>query len=167
MGELRGLLNTSVNMMALTATATKQTRKDICKSLAMVNPTMILKSPEKSNIVYKVFHKECSMEETFASLTEELRKNRKNTDKTIIFCRTYEDTSHIYLYFKSMLGNEMTDPIGYPDVSKFRMIDMFTACTTSDVKEKIIKSFVVPDSRLRIIVATVAFGMGMDCPNVR
>ena len=112
MGELRGLLNTSVNMMALTATATKQTRKDICKSLAMVNPTMILKSPEKSNIVYKVFHKECSMEETFASLTEELRKNRKNTDKTIIFCRTYEDTSHIYLYFKSMLGNEMTDPIG-------------------------------------------------------
>ena len=76
------------------------------------------------------------MEETFASLTEELRKNRKNTDKTIIFCRTYKDTSHIYLYFKNMLGNEMTDPIGYPDVSKFRMIDMFTACTTSDVKER-------------------------------
>ena len=31
----------------------------------------------------------------------------------------------------------------YLYVSKFRMIDMFIASTTSDVKEKIIKSFVV------------------------
>jgi len=57
LGEMRGLLNTSVNVMALTATATKQTRKDLCKPLCLLNPVMILESPEKSNIVYSVLKK--------------------------------------------------------------------------------------------------------------
>jgi len=153
--------------MALTATATKVTRKDVCKSLALKHPELILQSPEKSNIIYKVLRRgDTSMEETFAPFTEELRRNRRGTDKTIIFCRTYEDTSHIYLYFKDMLKHEMTDPVGYHDVSKFRMIDMFSATTPLNVKEWIVKSFVNPYSRLRIVVSTVAFGMGIDCPNI-
>ena len=164
---MRGLLDTSVNVMAMTATATKQTRKDICKSLGLVKPVMIIRSPEKQNIVYKVTRKIADIEETFASLVEELSKNRRNTNKTIIFCRTYEDTDHIYLFFKSMLGKEMMDPIGYPDISRFRLIDMFTACTSVDVKEDIVKSFTQPEGRFRLIVATVAFGMGMDCSNVQ
>ena len=164
---MRGLLDTSVNVMAMTATATKQTRKDICKSLGLVKPVMIIRSPEKPNIVYKVTRKIADIEETFASLVEELSKNRRNTNKTIIFCRAYEDTDHIYLFFKNMLGKEMMDPIGYPDISRFRLMDMFTACTSVDVKENIVKSFTQPEGRLRIIVATVAFGMGMDCSNVQ
>ena len=167
LGEMRGLLNTSVNVMALTATATKQTRKDLCKSLCLLNPVMILESPEKSNIVYAVLKKVADIEETFVSLAEEIRKNRRSTDKTIIFCRMYEETSHIHLYLKSVLGEEMTDPIGYPDVSQFRLINRFTACTTPDVKYCIVKSFAQWNGRLRVIVATVAFGMGKDCPNIR
>ena len=164
---MRGLLDTSVNIMAMTATATKQTRNDICESLGLVKPAMIIRSPEKPNIVYKVTRKTADIEETFAFLVEEISKNRRNTSKTIIFCRTYDDTDHIYLFFKSMLGKEMTDPIGYPDISRFRLVDMFSACTSVDVKEDIVKSFAKPEGRLRIIVATVAFGMGMDCSNVR
>jgi len=164
---MRGLLDTSVNIMAITATATKQTRKDICKSLGLVKPAMIIRSPEKPNIMYEVTRKIADIEETFVSLVEEISKNRRNTSKTIIFCRTYDDTDHIYLFFKSMLGKEMTDPIGYPDISRFRLVDMFTACTSVDVKEDIVKSFAKPKGRLRIIVVTVAFGMGMDCSNVQ
>ena len=35
----------------------------------------------------------------------------------------------------------MTDPIGSRDLSVFRMVDMFIACTTPDVKDSILESF--------------------------
>lgn len=44
---------------------------------------------------------------------------------------------------------------------------MFTSCTTSGVKNKIIESFTKEESTLRKVCATIAFGMGIDCPNVR
>lgn len=163
---MRGLLKTNVNIMASTATATKETRKYICKSLGLVKPIIIFKSPEKCNIVSSVTLENSTIEEIFAPMVEELRKNRRNTQKTIIFCRTYENTSHVYLYFKSVLDKEMTDPVGYPDISRFRLCDMFTACTTTDVKDWILKSFTLPNGKLRIVVATVAFGMGLDCLNI-
>ena len=73
----------------------------------------------------------------------------------------------IYLFLKSRHGAEITEPIGAVDFARFRLVDMFTACTTATVKRTILELFCKSDSNLRIIVATVAFGMGLDCPNVR
>ena len=39
------------------------------------------------------------------------------------------------------------------------------SCTEEYVKEQIIKLF-SEDSQLRVVIATVAFGMGIDCCNV-
>ena len=56
---------------------------------------------------------------------------------------------------------------GAPDVARFRLVDMFTACTEKNVKDTIIHNFVQTDSPLRVVIATVAFGMGLDSPNIR
>jgi len=83
------------------------------QSLCLLNPVMILESPEKSKIVYSVLKKVADIEETFSPLAKEIKKKHRSTEKKLM----NDDTSHIYLYLKSILREEMTDPIGYPDVS--------------------------------------------------
>ena len=143
--------------MALTATATEQTRKDICKLLGMLKPSMIVKSPDKPNIVYCVSEKMFDVDETFIPILEELRLKRSSMDKTIIFCRSYDQCCEVFLFFKHQLGKEIIDPLISPDLARFRLIDMFTACTTKTVKESIINSFSDINGKLRIVVATIAF----------
>ena len=60
----------------------------------------------------------------------------------------------------------MTKPPGFSDLACFRMVDMFTACTRMDLKKSILCSFVQPTHYLRIIIATVAFGMGINTRTV-
>ena len=66
--------------------------------------------------------------------------------RVIIFCKTYKSVISIYKFFKHSLGEYFTDPIGAP---KNKLIEQFTK-----------------QSSLRVVIATIAFGMGIDCPNV-
>ena len=152
--------------MALTATATKPTRSYVCDKLGMVKPFVLSHRPSKPNLKYVVCKKGPSLEEDFAPLVEEIRQKREHMERTIIFCRTYDGCAHIYMYLERRLGKEATDPIGAPNLARFRLVDMFTACTTKGVKETILSQFCT-DSQLRVVVATIAFGMGLDCPDVR
>ena len=167
LGEVRSLIPKGVKVMALTATATQATRKSICKSLGLVKPVIVSASPDKPNIKYSVCLNPEGLEETFALVADELQLHRQHTDRTIIFCRTYDSCAEIYLFMKARLRKEMTNPIGAPDKSVYRMLDMYTSCTRPDVKESILSAFLDPNSHLHIVVATMAFGMGLDCPNVR
>lgn len=45
-------------------------------------------------------------------------------------------------------------------------MDMFTSVTDKSIKDEIIERF-TKQSQLRIVVATVAFGLGINCPDVR
>ena len=138
------------------------------KLLKMVHPKVVSVSPNKPNIKYSVLVNAHSLEETFAPLVEEIRAKRMAMDRTIVFCRTYDQCARIYMFMVNRLGKEVTEPIGVClDLPQFRMIDMFTTCTHPAVKESILSSVPCEDSRLRIIIATIAFGMGLDCPNIR
>ena len=44
---------------------------------------------------------------------------------------------------------------------------MFASCVDEEVKSQIITSFTSDQYPLRLVVTTVAFGMGLDCPGVR
>lgn len=100
-------------------------------------------------------------------LSQELVKYRTKTPKTVIFCRSLQQCADMYLTFTRILGSEITEPPGMPtDILEFRMVDIFTAASTTDMRELILKEFSKTESTLRLIVASSAFGLGVDCPDI-
>ena len=71
---MRSLIPEKVRVMALTATATRSSRQDICKILQLVKPAIVAISPNKPNIKYAVKANPGTLEETFANLVEELQQ---------------------------------------------------------------------------------------------
>ena len=131
----------------------------------MNSPALIALSPYRANIFYTV-QPYLVLEELATSLADELKSDVIDTPKTIIFCRKLEDTALLYMTLKQNLGYYFTYPAGYPDVQQFRLVDMYTRACRTEFKEAIIRSFTLSQSVLRIVLATTAFGMGIDCPNI-
>lgn len=100
----------------------------------MMHAVTVYEPPNRPNIKYNVSGNPGELEETFEPLAEEIRKFRTHTDKVIIFGRTYESFGRIYMYIKSRLGKESTEPIGAPDLARFRLVYIFSACTHPKVK---------------------------------
>ncbi len=71
----------------------------------------------------------------------------------------------MFSFFKTYLQKN-TAGTTLPDIPGFRLVDMHMSCTDPEVKEKIGQLFVI-DSPLRVVIATTAFGLGIDCPDVR
>ena len=70
------------------------------------------------------------------------------------------------LYFKA-LDKHFTEPPGYPDSHQFRLVDIYTRTSSEKMKEKVLTSFITTGSKLTILIATTAFSMGVDCPDIR
>ena len=166
LSELRSILSDRVHLMALTATATTTTRKYIIDNLCMQKPAIVYLPPVKDNITYLVMDKpKAGILAAFQPISEALLNNRE-IGRILIFCHSYDDVIKMYQYFKASLGTHFLNPPGSPDYVKYRVVDMFTRCTHSSVKKKIIEQFTIP-STLRIVIATLAFGMGINCPDIR
>ena len=165
LGEVRSIIPDGTHCLALTATATKSLRFKVADIIGMQHLLIVAVSPCKENIMYTV-SKFTSIKKTFEPLLTRITKERTLMPRAIIYCRRYEDCSNLYIFFKNGLGQNFTEPRSAPDLSQFRLVEMFSSCTDDDVKSQIIQSF-SSVSPLRIVCATVAFGMGLDCPDVR
>ena len=166
MGDVRSILSPSVNIMALTATATKKLREEICDSLQMKNTAVIAASPDKPNITLHVapFTK---MDSSFSPIAQQLYNQQTAIGRCIIFCQTLDDCPKLYRFFRKSLGDRFTYPTGAPDLCGNRLVEMFHSCTEPTIKDKIIDAFATPSSPLRVVIATIAFGMGIDVPNIQ
>lgn len=132
----------------------------------MQKPSIVYIPPAKNNIFYAVAEKpKGGLSEAFQPVVDQLISDR-NMGRMIVFCKTYDDVINIYHFLKRKLGTFFTEPKGSPDYAYYRVLDMYTHCTHESVKSKIISQF-TKVSPLRIIIATIAFGMGINCRDVR
>jgi superfamily II DNA helicase RecQ len=85
LGELRSLLPSHVNLMGLTATATKESYDIICSRLSLKVPVLVGAFPNRSNIYYIV--KEMPTLDIFCSeIADDLKRKGLEYPKTIVFC---------------------------------------------------------------------------------
>lgn len=121
----------------------------------MANCAVVLKPPNKLNIKYSVMKKPSDPMVVLSSLVH-------GTEKCIIFCPTYTECSVVFHCLVDALGHH--DCLYNGDQT---VCDIFTAATDTIVKDTIIKNFTQIGSPLRVVVATIAFGMGLDAPDIR
>ena len=161
--ELRSLA-TNVPMVALTATATKLTKDTILSLLSMDNAVEIRESPNKLNVAYVVQYmdKDTELEVYFAWLTDELKQDREKTERTIIYCQTIRQCGILYATIKALLGKDMFTG----DDSDNVLVEMLHSCTPAANKQNILESFQSDNGTIRLLIATIAFGMGVDCRGV-
>lgn len=130
-------------MIALTATATEQVRVDIAKNLGMKNPAIFISSFNRSNIFLEVQPKKNALDTVIACI------RKHSGDSGIIYCFSRRQVDEL---------TESLDKMGYSVLP-------YHAGLTDEVRAKNQELFIKDE--VQIMIATVAFGMGIDKPNVR
>src|ERR1017187_2672528 len=142
LAELRKLFPT-VPMMALTATATERVRKDIVTLLNLRDPSRYVGSFNRPNLSYRVFAKH----KPYDQVLEFLRGRPRESG--IVYCQSRKSTESV-----AQRLNE--------DGVKAR--PYHAGLTT---KERTEHQELFLRDEVRVICATIAFGMGINKPNVR
>lgn len=137
-----------VQIVALTATATKAVREDVVTILKMKNPLYFKSSFNRPSLRYSVRHKSSKESESF----EEVAKLVKDYEgmSGIIYCATTKSCDALSEYL-----NVHTNFVSMPYHAKLDPQKRQDSLTTWKRDET------------NIIVATIAFGMGIDKPDVR
>jgi ATP-dependent DNA helicase RecQ len=132
-----------VPLMALTATATERVRADVIKQLELRDPRFYVASFNRPNLTYRVVPKTEPYEQLLAFI-----RSRPN-DSGIIYCASRKST-------ESLARNLNEDGIAAKP---------YHGGLTNVERTKHQDAFLRDD--VRVITATIAFGMGINKPNVR
>lgn len=136
-------LNIRPVVTAFTATATEEVRLDIIKLLDLINPYTYLGSFNRENLEI-IIHKE---EDKAEFVKDYIRENE--LESGIIYCATRKEVDALYYYLKERGFNTAKYHGGLKDEEK------------SYYQEEFLKD------NLNVMIATNAFGMGIDKSNVR
>ena len=132
-----------VTIAAYTATATEQVRKDIAEQLGLDKPKMLIGSFDRPNLIYKVNHK--------GSITRQVRDvlDRHKGESGIIYRIRRKDVDSMCAQLTAEGYSVAPYHAGMENADRKKNQDLFIS------------------EQVDTIVATVAFGMGIDKSNVR
>ncbi|CBS85631.1 DNA helicase RecQ [Azospirillum lipoferum] len=133
-----------VPRIALTATADVQTRAEIKDKLGLTDARVFLSSFDRPNITYRVVPKKSERQQMLAFL----RENHPE-DAGIVYCMSRNKVEDVAAWLNQQGREALPYHAGLP----------------ADVREANQDRFIKSEGL--VMVATVAFGMGIDKPNVR
>jgi ATP-dependent DNA helicase RecQ len=133
----------NVPFVALTATADRQTRQDILLRLQLKNPSIFISGFDRPNIRYTVVEKQQPTRQL-----ETFLKGRAE-ESGIVYC----------------LSRKRVEEVAEHLLSEGFSAAAYHAGLSASERSRVQEAFQKDD--IRIVVATVAFGMGIDKPNVR
>lgn len=129
--------------LALTATATASVQQDIIKNLQLYRPTVFTASFDRKNIFLEVKPKKNALSQVIECI-------EKHKDESgIIYCFSRKSVDELTMKLHNEGYSVLNYHAGLSDIQRTKNQNLF-------IKDKV-----------RIIVATVAFGMGINKPNVR
>jgi superfamily II DNA helicase RecQ len=134
----------NIKVMALTATATLKVKEDIINILEMKEPHVETSSFFRSNLKLKIINRN----DTNLSPLRELIKSKYENQCGVIYCHSRRETERVAEYLN----------IYMPARS-------YHAGLNQNIRKLVQKQWLI--GQVNIIVATIAFGMGIDKPDVR
>lgn len=132
-----------VNLHAYTATATQRVRSDIIEQLGLQDPEVLIGNFDRTNLFYRVAKKNNLLQQ----LQAVIRKHPQGSG--VIYCISRKEVEKVTLQLNELGYRAAAYHAGMSDEDRAANQDAF-------IKDEI-----------QIIVATVAFGMGIDKPDVR
>lgn len=145
LGILREALP-NVPVMALTATADKVTREDILRQLRLTDPEIFISSFDRPNLSLSV-RKGMDKKEKLATIVQ-FMKERKG-ECGIIYCLARKDTEAVAFHL---------------NIKGFKSVPYHAGLSPKERSEAQ-RCFI--QDEVDVVVATIAFGMGIDKSNVR
>ncbi len=136
-------------MIALTATAPIRVRDDILRNLRMEDAEQFVGPIERDNLDLRILHFDYALEKD-EWLYPRLREHAKKKEATIVYCRRVTEVKALYEALKS-----------YGKLN----VAMYYGSMEAEERSKVEKKFL--SGVTTILIATKAFGMGVDKPDIR
>jgi len=144
--EIMDLINTKVPVIALTATATPKVQSDIVQNLGLRNPKIFISSFNRPNLYYEILPK----------------VKKEDADKSIVRFIVQNKGKSGIIY---TLNRKTTEELANMLVANGVKAVAYHAGLDSKLRAERQDLFLNEDTQ--VIVATIAFGMGIDKPDIR
>ena len=144
--EMMDMINEKIPVIALTATATPKVQSDIVKNLGLRDPQIFISSFNRPNLYYEIQPK-INLEQTNKSIVRFIQQHKNKSG--IIYTLNRKTTEELA---KMLMAN------GIKAVAYHAGLD-------SKLRSERQDQFLNED--VDVIVATIAFGMGIDKPDIR